>query len=186
LEPPIRIRIEPEVLPPGKEARRDEQSSRLRRGGSRWFDDENLDILSHLLDDCFRIPGTQIRFGLEGIIGLVPGFGDVLHGIASSLIVVAAWVRGLPYATLVRMLFNLLLDVGIGAVPFVGDIFDIAWKANRRNYALLTRHIAEPHKHVWRDWVFLGGIAAALVVLMLLPLLLLAWLSEHLLHGLFR
>jgi len=178
---------EPEVLPPGSELPPRADGLPLRsHHGARWFDDEHLDVLSHLLDDCFRVPGTQIRFGLEGIIGMVPGIGDVLHGLASSLIVLAAWMRGLPYATLLRMLFNLLLDVGIGAVPFFGDIFDIAWKANRRNYALLTRHLAEPRRHVWRDWVFLAAIAAALLTLIVLPLYLLGWMVEHLLRGTLR
>ncbi len=177
---------EGEILPPGQEPQRPEELPPRSQHAAHWFDDENIDALSHLLDDCFRVPGTEIRFGLEGIIGLMPGIGDVLHGLASSLIVVAGWVRGLPYATLARMLFNLLLDVGIGAVPVIGDVFDIAWKANRRNYALLTRHLAEPRKHVWRDWVFLAGIAAALLILVISPLYLLGWMVEYFLRATLR
>ena len=162
----------PEILPP-------------RKGGSgKWLDDEHLDLLSHVLDDWFRVPGTSIRFGLEGIVGLIPGVGDVLHGIASSVIVLAAWLRGVPYVTLVRMLVNLLLDVGIGAIPFLGDVFDIAFKANRRNYALLTRHLAEPGRHTAKDKVFLVLIVVALFVLMAIPLLILWWLGGALLHAL--
>ncbi|MDR3735263.1 MAG: DUF4112 domain-containing protein, partial [Acidobacteriaceae bacterium] len=121
-------------------------------GGRRLFDDENLDLLSHVLEDCFRIPGTSIRFGIDGIIGLIPGLGDIITGLAACIIVVAAWFRGVPYITLVRMLVNVAIDIVIGAIPFIGDVFDIAWKANRRNYKLLTRHLAEPHHHTWRDW----------------------------------
>src|ERR1700719_2892794 len=110
-------------------------SPRMRRGG-KAFDDENLDLLSHVLDDWFRVPGTSIRFGLDGIIGLVPGLGDIIGGLASTIIVVAAWVRGVPYVTLLRMVVNIGIEVLLGTIPLLGDAFDIAWKANRRNYAL--------------------------------------------------
>jgi hypothetical protein len=110
--------------------------------------------LEILLDEGFRIPGTQFRFGLDGIIGLVPGLGDVLAGLLSLIIPVAAWIRGVPYVTLVRMAANLGIGVLVGSIPIFGDIFDIAWKANRRNYRLLQRHLGEPRRHTWRDWVF--------------------------------
>ncbi|HEY2002296.1 MAG TPA: DUF4112 domain-containing protein, partial [Acidobacteriaceae bacterium] len=134
---------EPEILPP---------DSRFRFGNG-LFRDENLDLLSRVLDTWFRIPGTSIRFGIDGIIGLIPGIGDILAGLASSIIILAAWARGAPYVTIARMLVNLALDVIIGTVPLFGDIFDIAWKANRRNYALLTQHLEQPHRNHWRDWL---------------------------------
>ncbi|MFT4112660.1 DUF4112 domain-containing protein [Silvibacterium sp.] len=164
----------PEILPPLR--------GRTRLG-RRIFDDENLDLLSHVLDDWFRIPGTSIRFGIDGIIGLVPGVGDILAGLASCVIVVAAWFRGVPYVTLARMVANLGIDVLIGAIPLLGDAFDIAWKANRRNYALLTRHIAEPHRHTWKDAIFLGAILLALSVVFTLPGLLVWWLIVQLVRG---
>src|ERR1700758_4357551 len=120
----MQITRTPEILMP-----------RMRRG-SKAFDDENLELLSHILDDWFRIPGTSIRFGLDGIVGLIPGLGDVIGGLLSCIIVIGAWFRGVPYIGLARMLVNLAIEVVIGAIPFVGDAFDIAWKANRRNYAL--------------------------------------------------
>jgi hypothetical protein len=148
------------------------------------FNDDNLDLLAHLLDDWFRIPGTSVRFGLDGLIGLVPGFGDVLAGLASTILIVAAWFRGVPYITLVRMVVNLGIDVIVGAVPFLGDAFDIAWKANRRNYALMVRRLAQPRRQTWRDWLFLCLIGAALFAIFMMPLLmilwLLAWLRPHL------
>ncbi len=163
---------EPEILSP-------------RPGGSgRLFGDENLELLSHLLDDCFRIPGTGIRFGIDGIIGLVPGLGDILTGLASCIIVLAGWFRGVPYITLARMLANLGIDVVIGAIPFLGDAFDIAWKPNRRNYKLLTRHLVEPHRHTWRDWCVLGCMALAILALLLAPLAVVLWILVHLLHAL--
>ena len=128
--------------------------NRWNRGA--WlFRDETLSRLEFLLDEAFRVPGTQIRFGLDGIIGLVPGLGDVLAGVASLVIPIAAWIRGVPYVTLARMAANLGIGVLVGTIPLFGDIFDILWKANRRNYRLLSRHLGEPRRHTWRDWCFL-------------------------------
>ncbi len=154
---------------------------RSRRAG-RLFTDANLDLLSHLLDDCFRIPGTRIRFGIDGIIGLVPGIGDIAGGLASCILIFAAWARGVPYITMVRMLVNVALEVIIGAVPFLGDMFDIAWKANRRNYALLTRQMHQPRRHTWRDWVFLLSLTALAAAILVVPLVALFWIMDRLLR----
>ncbi|HXB62269.1 MAG TPA: DUF4112 domain-containing protein [Acidobacteriaceae bacterium] len=153
-------------------------------GGTPLFGDENLELLSHILDDCFRIPGTGIRFGIDGIIGLVPGLGDIVTGLASCIIVLAGWFRGVPYITLVRMLANLAIDVVIGAIPFLGDAFDIAWKPNRRNYKLLTRELTEPRRHTWRDWCVLVCMAVAIFAMLLAPLAVVLWLIVHFVHGL--
>ena len=147
------------------------------------FRDSTLQQLEVLLDEAFRVPGTQFRFGLDGIIGIVPGLGDVLAGLLSLIIPLAGWVRGLPYVTLVRMGVNLAIGVLVGTIPLLGDVFDIAWKANRRNYALLRRHLDTPRKHTWRDWLFLGLLAVLLGIVFLLPILLILmlvrWLSAH-------
>jgi hypothetical protein len=144
--------------------------------GAWLFRDRTLHRLEILLDEAFRIPGTGIRFGIDGIIGLVPGVGDVLAGILSLVIPLAAWIRGVPYVTLVRMAANLAIGVLIGSIPVLGDIFDIAWKANRRNYRLLSEHLAEPHRHTGRDWAFLITLAAVLAVIFALPVVVLLWL----------
>src|SRR5271163_1663418 len=94
-------------------------SPRTRRG-AKAFDDENLDLLSHLLDDWFRIPGTTIRFGLDGIVGFIPGVGDAIGGIASCIIIVAAWVRGVSYVTVTRMVANVAIEVLVGYIPDLG------------------------------------------------------------------
>ena len=128
---PARPTADPEVLQP-----------RIR-GGDHLFSDSNLDMLSHLLDDFLRIPGTNIRFGLDGIIGLIPGIGDILGAMASWIIILAAWLRGVPKVTLARMLANVAIETILGTVPVLGDAFDIAWKANRRNFALLQRAMGD-------------------------------------------
>jgi len=135
------------------------------------------------LDEAFVIPGTGIRFGLDGIIGLVPGLGDVLAGLLSLMIPLAAWIRGVPYVTLARMVANLGIGVLVGSIPLFGDIFDIAWKANRRNYRLLSRHLDEPRRHTGRDWAFLLMLTTALALVFAIPIALvvwfLAWLISH-------
>jgi hypothetical protein len=152
------------------------------QGPDRWnrgawlFRDSTLQSLEILLDEAFRVPGTNFRFGIDGIIGLVPGLGDVLAGLLSLIIPIAAWIRGVPYITLLRMAANIGIGVLIGSIPLFGDIFDIVWKANRRNYLLLTRHLAEPRRHTTRDWVFLGSLVAAIGIVFAIPIVLIVWL----------
>ena len=149
-------------------------TERWNRGA--WiFRDQTLQRLEILLDEAFRVPGTQIRFGIDGIVGLVPGLGDVLAGLLSLVIPLAAWVRGVPYITLARMAANLGIGVLVGTIPILGDIFDIAWKANRRNYRLLQRHLGEPRRHTWRDWSFLLVLAAMLALVFAIPVVLVVW-----------
>lgn len=102
---------------------------------------ERLRQLAHVLDDRFRIPGTRCRVGLDGLIGLVPGVGDVVTTLLSLYLVLEARRLGVPAAKLGRMGLNVGVDMLLGAVPLLGDVFDIAWKANRRNLALLLDHI---------------------------------------------
>lgn len=97
--------------------------------------------LSYYLDNSIGIPGTGYRVGLDAIIGLVPGLGDVAGAILSAYIVYEASRLGVPKKTLLHMTFNVALETLIGAVPIVGDVFDAAWKANTRNIVLLDKHL---------------------------------------------
>jgi hypothetical protein len=97
--------------------------------------------LATLMDDAFRIPGTPLRFGWDSVLGFFPGFGDVLTSALSLLIVHHAWQTGASKLTLARMLGNVGLDFVIGAIPLVGDLFDFAFKANRKNARLLEQHL---------------------------------------------
>ncbi len=150
--------------------------------GAWLFRDSTLRSLEILLDEAFRVPGTSFRFGIDGIIGLVPGLGDVVAGLLSLVIPVAAWMRGVPYVTLVRMSLNLGIGVLVGSIPLLGDIFDIAWKPNRRNYRLLQLHLREPRRHTWRDRVFLLLLVLLLMTMFALPLVLFVWLVKWLIH----
>jgi hypothetical protein len=102
--------------------------------------------LARMLDDRFALPGTAIRFGWDSILGLVPGLGDALTSALSLLIVHHAWQTGASPLTLVRMLGNVATDFLVGSIPFVGDLFDVAFKANRRNARLLEQHLNRQNK----------------------------------------
>jgi Domain of unknown function (DUF4112) len=140
------------------------------------LDDDRLRALEVLLDEAFVVPGTRIRFGIDGIIGIVPGIGDVLAGALSLVIPFAGWVRGIPYVTLVRMMINVAIGLLVGSIPIAGDIFDVFWKANRRNYRLLTLAVAAPGRHTWRDWVFLSLLLMGIGAVFAIPVLVVLWL----------
>lgn len=102
---------------------------------------DRLRRLSHVLDKAIAIPGTGVRFGLDPILGLLPGGGDTVAGALSAYIIVEAARMGLPRDVIGQMVSNVLLDSVFGTVPIVGDMFDVGWKANVRNIALLERHL---------------------------------------------
>jgi len=137
---------------------------------------EHLDYIAALLDDMFRIPGTQIRFGLDAVIGWIPGIGDAAASIASFLIVFAAWRRGVKVVTLVRMIANVLLESTVGAIPLAGDVFHVFWKANRRNYLLLIREKQQPGSNTRRDWVFLAIMLFTVIAAAGIPIAILIWI----------
>jgi Domain of unknown function (DUF4112) len=101
---------------------------------------EQLRKIAELLDGQFRIPGTDIEFGLDAIIGLVPGIGDLVSGGISMWLIREARRLGAPRWLIARMIWNVVVDVGVGIVPVFGDMLDVAWKANRMNMELLSRH----------------------------------------------
>lgn len=140
--------------------------------------DEHLDHIAAVLDDMFRIPGTQIRFGLDFLIGWIPGVGDAAAGVASLIIIVAAWRRGAAIVTLARMVTNVVLEAVLGAIPIFGDLFHVVWKANRRNYRLFMREKSrEPgESHAWRDVLFLSLLLVTVLCLAALPIGLILWL----------
>ena len=102
-----------------------------------------LETLAHWLDDVFRVPGTRLRFGLDGVIGLIPGIGDAATGALAAYLAVRAREMGLPYSVVLRMAANVGVDLAVGTIPVAGDVFDVAFKANRRNIELLKRELAK-------------------------------------------
>lgn len=132
--------------------------------------EQSLDQLSRWMDGLFRIPGTGWRFGLDAIVGLIPGIGDT----ASTLVgfyVLAAGVRyRVSKATLLRMGLNIGVDYIFGAIPVVGDLFDAAWKSNQRNVELLRRRATvtaeEAHSGRTSDWLFVGLVMLCLLAVL--------------------
>lgn len=102
---------------------------------------KELDDLAWLLDSRWRIPGTDLRFGVDAVAGLIPGLGDAATALPSAYMVWRAREFDLPAHVLARMVANVGLDFVFGAIPVIGSIFDFAFKANRRNVALLRRHL---------------------------------------------
>jgi len=105
-------------------------------------------LLAHYLDDKFTIPGTNIRFGIDPLIGLVPGYGDWLGAMISIYFMITAVLKGAGFAVVGRMFINILLDLTIGAIPLIGEFFDIGWKANQRNANLLESLDEQPERTV--------------------------------------
>ncbi len=141
---------------------------------------EKLNRLAWLMDNSFRIPGTQIRFGLDGLIGLIPGVGDALGAIISSHILTQAAHMGAPKSLLLKMAFNIGLDAILGVIPVLGDVSDFIWKANQRNVELLSDYIEQPERTVTHSRFFVGILsllAFGLVALVgMFGFLLMRWL----------
>lgn len=138
--------------------------------------------LARLLDSVARVPGTNMRFGLDPIIGLVPGLGDVAGAALSGYLVLLASRLGAPGTVIVRMLGNVVIDTVGGTVPLIGDLFDAAWKSNTRNLALLERHLGQPDSTKRASRAVVWGTVAALLLLAIgaatVGLLVLRWLLD--------
>ena len=105
---------------------------------------ERVRRLARVMDSAVGVPGTRLRFGLDAVLGLIPGVGDVVGAAASGYVVLAAARLGAPASVLVRMLLNVGVDTLVGTVPLLGDLFDLGFRSNSRNVALLERHLADP------------------------------------------
>lgn len=140
----------------------------------------NLNALARLMDAKFRIPGTSIRFGLDAVIGLVPGIGDLVSLVISGYIVSSAAKIGASRYVMARMVLNTGIDAIVGAIPILGDIFDVGFRANQKNMRLLQQHINENRHRGSANKVIMP------VVIVLLALLLgLVWVGWKLVEWIF-
>lgn len=139
----------------------------------------DVEALARWMDYAFVLPGG-FRFGMAGIIGLVPGIGDVFDALLSLYIVYRAIQLRVPRVAVARMVVNVGIEALAGAVPFIGDLFDVVFKANRRNYLLLKKHLERPHRQSARDWVFLLFTLVLVVIAIALPVVALIELARHL------
>jgi uncharacterized protein DUF4112 len=132
--------------------------------------EQSLDQLSRWMDGLFRIPGVGWRFGLDAIVGLIPGIGDTATSLVSFYILASAVRYGVPKITLLRMALNIGVDYVLGSVPVVGDLFDAWWKSNQMNVELIRKRATVSPEEARRgrisDWLFLGLIILILVTLL--------------------
>jgi hypothetical protein len=156
--------LEFELLPPEEEQRERSKLESLFR----W--------LAFFMDDLVRLPGTRFRFGLDPLIGLIPGFGDTGSALISAMALIAAARRGLPKILLARMALNILINEAIGIIPIVGDAFSFWFKSNARNYELLRKYADRPERSTRSDWIFVSFILSALAGLLVLSLAVSFWL----------
>jgi hypothetical protein len=134
------------------------------------------DLIARLLDTSFQIPGTGIRFGLDPLLGLLPGVGDALAGLIGSTILVLAAKLQVPRIVLVRMSANMAVNAIVGAVPFVGDAFSVWFRSNARNAELLRWHAApERRPSTLRDWLFVLSLGTGTLLIVLGAIVLVLW-----------
>lgn len=136
---------------------------------------KNLDVLARLMDSQFKIPGTNIRFGFDALIGLVPGAGDFASFLISGYMMTVMAKNGASGFLLARMGFNVFLDSLIGSIPILGDIFDVAFKANQRNMKLMREHFVEG-RHRGSAW----KVVLPILLILLLFIVALVWLGYKL------
>jgi len=135
------------------------------RGSSELDRAAGVRALARLLDSAVGIPGTKLRFGVDALIGLVPGLGDMAGAALSGYIVLASARLGAPTPVLVRMILNVAIDAVVGSVPLLGDLFDVGWRANTRNTTLLDRHLEAPGATRTGSIGVMIGVVAVLVLL---------------------
>jgi hypothetical protein len=140
---------------------------------------DRLRSLARLLDSAWGIPGTSYRFGIDAIVGLVPGIGDIIGALFSVLIVFQAARLGTPSSTLFRMMSNIGLDTIVGEIPLLGDLFDVGWQANNRNMALLDQHLKQPSAAHQASRRALWLIGAGLALILALVITLGIWIANQ-------
>lgn len=149
--------------------------------------DKSLERLAWVMDDLFRVPVLGWRFGLDALIGLVPGLGDTSTALVSCYILAAAARYRVPKITILRMALNTVIDYAFGSVPVVGDFADAWWKSNRKNLDLLRRRATVPAEEARQgrtsDWLFVGGIIVGLTALALTSAATSIYLLYRLLFG---
>jgi hypothetical protein len=152
----------------------------LPRSGQRPLssrDRQRLDRLrewGRLLDNAFRVPGTPLRWGLDPILGLIPWVGDLVSPAFAGLVIVQAFRMRVPRVIQLRMLLNALIDVGLGTLPVIGDLFDVVWQSNQMNLKLLVDHAEDGRAPRRGDYLFVGFVLGLLGLAALTPLILLA------------
>lgn len=138
----------------------------------------DVEAVARWMDYAFVLPGG-FRFGLSGIIGLIPGLGDIIDALISLYIVHRAIQLGVPRVAIARMVVNVAIEGIAGSLPFVGDFVDIVFKANRRNYQILRSHLLSSRRQSRLDLAFLAVTAVIVGIAVVLPVIVLAAIIAH-------
>jgi hypothetical protein len=138
--------------------------------------------IAMLMDNLIRVPGTKFRFGIDPLIGLIPGLGDTGSAMVSALALIQAARHGLPKIVLARMSVNILLNELIGIVPVVGDAFSFWFKSNARNHELVKQHVAGRRRATRGDWIFVVGVLVLLAVVVCVGIAVSFWVLQQLFH----
>jgi hypothetical protein len=134
------------------------------------------DILAKALDTTVKIPGTSWYIGLDPVLGLIPGIGDMIANLIGTVILGIATRLRLPRIVLARMSLNLLINGTVGAVPFVGDLFSIWFRSHARNASLLREAAMRPDRETRTDWLYVGGIIGGTVLILMSAIAFVVWL----------
>jgi hypothetical protein len=134
------------------------------------------ELLAKILDTAVRIPGTSIYIGLDPLIGLIPGLGDVLANLIGAFIMVLAARLRVPQIVLARMSLNLLINGVVGAIPIAGDLFSIWFRSHARNAELLRRAASQPHRETQQAWLYVAGLIGGTIVLLILAIAAVLWI----------
>jgi hypothetical protein len=137
-----------------------------------------LKRLSHNLDEAITIPGTERKIGIDPIIGLIPGGGDLIGGALSIYIMHAGIRMGVPRAVIIRMFGNVALDFIIGCIPIIGDLFDAMWKSNQRNVKLIEQSVMSERKNTIFGFLLIGVLIKTLVGVILLGIILFTRIAQ--------
>jgi uncharacterized protein DUF4112 len=135
------------------------------------------------LDEAYRVPGTNIRFGWDAIIGLIPWVGDLTTALMACGIIVQAHQMRVPRVMQLRMILNVAVDVLVGLVPGLGDVADIFWKSNTKNFVLLERYAVPNARPTPGDWVFVTTAVSAVVLIAIAPLLMVYWIVHSMVQS---
>ena len=140
--------------------------------------------LARLMDEAVAIPGTEVRVGLDAILGfLLPGVGDALAAASGIVLIVLSFSVGVPKIVIVRLVLNVLVDAAIGSIPILGDVFDVGFKSNRRNVELIERFQRPGATAKPSDYLFVIGCVLTVMLVLLLPLLAAGWVIAKLVQG---
>lgn len=135
--------------------------------------DPLIESIAHWMDQAFTVPGGRFRFGFDGVLGLIPGVGDVISTAFSGLLIWRAVQAGVPKAAIGRMMVNVAVDSAVGLIPFLGDLFDFVYKANTRNLHIY-RQALRGERDNRRDVLFLAGVGVVLAALIAVPIVAIA------------